>query len=331
MQRLFLSISMQCFPVSRANTSGHLYLKLTWAEWKAVEDTSSSILHYSNASELSEFTLYFDWLLSISVWVYDYDEWGRHWALRNWWSKPSVRTKLLFTTMRKWKERSCFFSFFFSSTYISVLWEPEGLQVWIISKTQRTKSHNINILVCIISMDFYYDVLSKKWYSFYQNCLYIEQNWWRFNQFLVKQFVFTLNMKLCWNYVMWHNPSRSEDFWCLTCIYDKWNFWPMRFQWVGLFRRKPSNRQNLSLIGGYSWLDLHGFYLRSYCFITSRLSWTQFYIRLALCIIFFLMCNTEQITQMSVIIKVNTASNLKWYMRAAIKPRITSKNNGGLM
>ncbi len=126
-QRLSVSISMQCFPVSRANTSGHLYLKLTWAEWKAVEDTSSSILHYSNSSELSEFTLYFDRLLSISVWVYDYDEWGGHWALRNWWSKPSVRTKLLFTTMRKWKERSCFFSFFFSSTYVSVLWEPEGL------------------------------------------------------------------------------------------------------------------------------------------------------------------------------------------------------------
>lgn len=47
--------------------------------------------------------------------------------------------------------------------------------------------------------------------------------------------------------------------------------------------------------------------------------------------VYLLMCCTEQITQISVISKINATSNLKWHMRAAIKPRITSKNNGGLM
>lgn len=127
--------------------------------------------------------------------------------------------------------------------------------------------------------------LAKKWYWFYQNSLNIEQNLSRLNQFLVTS---DLCSHWTWNcYMMWHNHSRSEDFGCLPYMYDKWDFWPMRFQWVGLFRRKPSNRQNLSLIGGYSWLDLHVFSLRSYCFITSCLFWTQFYIWLALCIMCF--------------------------------------------
>ncbi len=90
----------------------------------------------------------------------------------------------------------------------------------------------------IISMDFYYDVLPEKLYSFFQNCLYIKQNWSRLNQFLVTS---DLCSHWTWNcYVMWHNHSQSEDFWCLTYIYDKWDFWPMRFQWVGLFRVKKT-------------------------------------------------------------------------------------------
>lgn len=84
----------------------------------------------------------------------------------------------------------------------------------------------------------------KKLYSFFQNIkqhktyLCIKQNWSRLNQFLVTS---DLCSHWTWNcYVMWHNHSQSEDFWCLTYIYDKWDFWPMRFQRVGLFRVKKT-------------------------------------------------------------------------------------------